>query len=41
LWLVDGPSESVAVAFGSSFEQWRQALLLAAGAEPDWPPAGA
>ncbi len=31
-WLIDGPGECVAVAFGSSFDQWRQAVLRAAGA---------
>jgi hypothetical protein len=31
-WLIDGPSESVPVAFGATYQQWRRALLQAAGA---------
>jgi hypothetical protein len=30
-WLIDGPSECVSVAYGSSFRQWRAALMRAAG----------
>ena len=30
-WLIDGPSESVPVAFGATYQQWRRALLQAAG----------
>jgi hypothetical protein len=30
-WLIDGPSECVRVAFGSTFRQWRAAFMRAAG----------
>jgi hypothetical protein len=30
-WLIDGPSQSIAVAYGATYEQWRRALLQAAG----------
>lgn len=30
-WLIDGPSDSVPVAFGATYQQWRRALLQAAG----------
>ena len=33
-WLVDGPSRMVLVPYGASAEQWRRALLQAAGACP-------
>jgi hypothetical protein len=32
-WMIDGPSECVTVAYGSTLNQWRKALLQAAGAD--------
>lgn len=34
-WLIDGPSQSIAMAYGATYEQWRRALLRAAGIEGD------